>query len=379
MKTILVVTTSYFPFMGGGEVGVKRLLKGIKANFGDCELCILTPKFHPSHPAFELEDGVKILRYNSCLLRYPSRLFPDAFNLIIHMFYGLVFMGRYIKEINPDFVLINFLLPSAFPASYHLNRHNIPALLFLAGNDIHNANWLIKRANGYVFKHVKGIITASDFVRKTIQTAYAKNGLNVEVVPYGLDLAEYRCGPKPSRQEIKILCVQRLVKIKGTEYLIKALAQLASEGVSNFVVDIVGDGEEREDLERLAETLGVKTKVSFHGNIENDRVKAFYEDSDLFVLPTLTEPFGIVLLEAMATNNIIIASRCGGIPEIITHERTGILCEPGNVHELSSTLRSVLTNIQQFKPLAANAQRDVAKYDQALIAKRIVDRMLSMA
>lgn len=360
-------------------MGVKRLLKGIKDNSGDYELCILTPRFHPTHPAFELEDGVKIFRYNSCLLKYPSRLFPEAFNLIMHMFYGLVFMGRYIKKINPDFVLINFLLPSAFPATYHLSRHNIPALLFLAGNDIHNANWLIKRTNRYVFKHVKGVITASEFVRTTIQTAYARNGLNVEVIPYGLDIAEYWCGPKPSRRQIKILCVQRLVKIKGTEYLIKALAQVASEGVSNFVVDIVGDGEERYDLERLAATLGVKTRVNFHGNIENDQIKAFYEDSDLFVLPTLTEPFGIVLLEAMATNNIIIASRCGGIPEIITHERNGILCEPGNVHELSSTLRLVLANIQQFKPLAANAQRDVAKYDQPLIAKRIVDRMLSMA
>jgi len=329
MKSLVVITTSYFPFNGGGEVGVKRFIQGIKASYKDYRISVLTPRYHSSHPEFETRDGVEVFRYNSCFIRYPSRLLPNSVNILVHMIYGFISIGRYIKRINPDFAMINFLLPSAFPAIYHLRRLHISNLLFLAGNDIHNKNFIIKRTNDYVFKRTGGIIMASEFVRKSIKDQYETKGLNLNVIPYGIDIDEYSCVTKKVAAQVKILCVQRLVRIKGTEYLVLALGRLISEGISNFVVDIVGDGEDRSRLEDLAASLNLQGRVTFHGNVENDKIKRFYQNSDFFIFPTLTEPFGIVLLEAMATSNIIIASRCGAIPEILRDQHTGILVEPG--------------------------------------------------
>ncbi len=379
MKKILVITTSYFPFTGGGEVGVKRLVQAIKTHHGDYQLSILTPRYHPSHPAFEIDNGVEVFRYNSCLIKYPSKLFPNVINLLVHMMYGLMFIGRHIKRINPDFAIINFLLPSAFPATYHLRKRRIPNLVFLAGNDIHNKNWIIRRTNEYVFKNTRRIIIASEFVRRTIQDEYGMRGLNLEMIPYGIDSEDYSYVNKTAGAQINILCVQRLVKIKGTEYLILALSKLVSEGISNFTVDIVGDGEEKSRLEELVASLNLQGRITFHGNVENNKIKSFYQHSNVFVFPTLTEPFGIVLLEAMATNNIIIASRCGAIPEIIQDEQNGILFQPGDVTDLSNKLRSVLNNIDDFTQLGENARHDVSRYELSTISKRILDLLSTVA
>lgn len=372
MKRILVITTSYFPFNGGQEIGLKRIIDTVSQKNSDYQFTILTPQYHKEHQQIEEIEGVRVHRYNSCLIRYPSKIVPGILNVMVHMLYGFMFMERYIKEINPDFVIVYFLLPSAFPAVFHLRKHQLPHLLFLGGSDVGNRNKFIKWSNKYIFRKISRIVTTSKSIQKNVMRDYNLSEDLFVNIPYGINLEDYRVAPKMWGHCVRILCVQRLVESKGTRYLIEAVDRIVKRGINNFQVDIVGDGYERERLKELVSNLDLNEVVHFYGEVKNEELPSFYERSQIFVFPTLNEGFGIVLLEAMATGNIILASNCSSIPEIITNNRNGVLFESANSIDLAEKLEEVLSGLKDYSQMALNAAQDVGQYDLSIVSDKLV-------
>jgi len=131
----------------------------------------------------------------------------------------------------------------------------------------------------------------------------------------------------------------RLVEQKGVPYTLEALRRIRSDFPRAHLV-IAGDGEKAGELRRLASMLGIADRVSWLGwrGDAADLMAAF----DVFLLPSLHEGFGLVLLEAMSRRLPIVASRVGAIPEIVIDGETGILVEPRNVDELAKAISRLL-------------------------------------
>ena len=148
-----------------------------------------------------------------------------------------------------------------------------------------------------------------------------------------------------------LLTVAHLIKAKGIEVLIKALAVLPE----NVVLWIVGEGDESESLRQLASELNVTGRVRFHG-LQNN-VAPFMQAADCFVCPSLwAEAAGLVNLEASATGLPVIASRIGGIPEYVEEGRTGLLFLPGDHLELSRCVRSLQENSDMHQKMSNRAR-----------------------
>src|SRR5262249_37925675 len=107
---------------------------------------------------------------------------------------------------------------------------------------------------------------------------------------------------------------------------------------------LVGDGPLRGELERLALSLGITDRIRFLGLRGRDQVARLIHGCEVFVLPSRSEPFGIVLIEALGCKKPVIATTVGGIPEIIENGKSGILVEPDNPEALAAALTSVLQN-----------------------------------
>src|SRR4051812_39632748 len=106
---------------------------------------------------------------------------------------------------------------------------------------------------------------------------------------------------------------------------------------------IVGDGPELEALQTLARDLGISARVSFEGL--RDDVDAVMQETDIFVHPAVwDEAFGLTIAEAMACENSVIATRAGGIPEIIEHEKSGLLVTPGSAQEIAVALNRLASS-----------------------------------
>lgn len=146
-----------------------------------------------------------------------------------------------------------------------------------------------------------------------------------------------------NNSKMVIACYGRLVRKKGVDILLRATKALIDSG-RPAVLHIGGEGPEHESLINFSRTLGLDQHVRFCGWI-ND-IGAFTRDADVFVLPSLDEPFGIAVLEMMALGKPIIATRTRGPLEILNDE-TARLVEPGNVQQLEAALRWAADNREE--------------------------------
>jgi glycosyltransferase involved in cell wall biosynthesis len=132
----------------------------------------------------------------------------------------------------------------------------------------------------------------------------------------------------------------RFVPKKGFHILIEAIKRLHEEGIAARLV-LGGDGPEKERLQKLAADLGISEHVRFHGWV--DDIADFLSQSDIFVLPSLDEPFGIVILEAMALGKVIVSTLTKGPREVLDNT-CAYCCEPGDAISMSARLKEVLEN-----------------------------------
>ena len=150
----------------------------------------------------------------------------------------------------------------------------------------------------------------------------------------------------------------RLIPSKGIDILLKAVPDILDENPGIRLM-IVGSGPEEIKLKRLAAELGIESKVIFTGSVAD--IHNYYSAFDIFVLPTLSEGLGITILEAMSFGLPVLASAAGGITEVITHERNGILIEPGDINELRTALQFLLDNPAKAKQYGCRAKEDIKK------------------
>ncbi|MDX9702714.1 MAG: glycosyltransferase [Candidatus Auribacterota bacterium] len=161
----------------------------------------------------------------------------------------------------------------------------------------------------------------------------------IEVVHNGIILPEI---PKSAPSDtFTIVNIASLTKKKGQEYLITAFSRLRQHGISAKLV-IVGAGKRHSYLEECAFSAGVKDSVLFAGFQKN--VVPYLIEADVFVLPSLWEGIPVALMEAMSYAKPCVATRVGGVPELITHGKDGLLVNPENSVELFDALLHLFKN-----------------------------------
>jgi glycosyltransferase involved in cell wall biosynthesis len=134
--------------------------------------------------------------------------------------------------------------------------------------------------------------------------------------------------------------------VKGYDHLLRALAPLRTER-DDWRLSIAGEGPEREALEGLAAALGLADRVSFLGHRSKDEIATMMQESDLFVLSSLTETFSAAAAEALASGLPVLATRCGGPEEYLTPE-VGQLVAAGDPEALRAGLANILSRLDDF-------------------------------
>ncbi len=204
--------------------------------------------------------------------------------------------------------------------------------------------------------------------------ALGVDGDKIEVIPNGVDIWEFARLPRvpDGNEPIVGLFVGRIdPDQKGLHTLVRAVALLSTS--IGLQIRLVGeDWGGTEPLRSLAHRLGVSDRVAFVGKLSRAELLQEYAQAQFFVLPSIFEPFGIVLLEAMAAGLPVIASRVGGIPEIVEDGRTGLLVEPGNPGALAEALRHLCRDEVLRRSMGHSAREQVAHYDWDLIVPRIL-------
>jgi len=198
----------------------------------------------------------------------------------------------------------------------------------------------------------------------------------VELIPNGIDtFAINQSRLQHQRIQGRILFVGRLEPQKGVDTLIEALSKLKDQ---KWELNVVGDGSQRKNLEKLAAELeladpkGVPSgdRVKFLGYIAPPNVYKEYAEAEIFCGPSRSEALGNVFLEAQAAGCATIGTHVGGIPDVLFHGTAGWLVEPDNVEELSGAISSYLNDDDLRKRHATKAQEHAKGFDWSNIAQK---------
>ncbi len=181
----------------------------------------------------------------------------------------------------------------------------------------------------------------------------------VTVIPNGVDVPEIQ--PLPADREdsqFRILFVGRLTRQKRPQSLIRAVAALPEGLRDRTVLDLLGDGELRAELQNQIDSLGLADRIRLHG--QQSDVPDWMVQSDVLVLPSEWEGLPNVILEAMARGLPVIATAVDGVSEIIEHEQTGWMVPPGNVSALAESLAMVSAD-EDLRNVVANRAFDAVR------------------
>lgn len=223
-------------------------------------------------------------------------------------------------------------------------------------------------------------VTCTEYNRRHLM-GLGLNGLTpIHRIYHGIDLTlfndqDLRPMPPPP---YRILSIARLTAKKGLPTVLRALARLKQDGLA-FDYTLIGDGDDRQTILGLIETLGLSDRARWLGTLPHDVVREHYRQSDLFVLGCEVAANGDrdgipnVLVESLAMGVPVVATRISAIPEIITHGETGLLVAPGDPDQMAAAMRQGLQDHDlRRKVIAAGRRRVQASFDNVALVDELV-------
>ncbi|HEX2080189.1 MAG TPA: N-acetyl-alpha-D-glucosaminyl L-malate synthase BshA [Longimicrobium sp.] len=209
-----------------------------------------------------------------------------------------------------------------------------------------------------------GITAVSAFLKRETVERFDVSGDGIEVIPNFVDPKLYSRGSYPCRKEtflrpdeMLVMHVSNFRPVKRIADVVRIFARIHERVPSKLV--FVGDGPERPVATAEAEALGITSRVIFLG--KQDTVAELLTCADLLLLPSQNESFGLVALEAMASGVPVVATRAGGLPEVIEDGVTGHLGEVGDVEAMADAAVSILTDDQKWVRMSVAAQKVAAE------------------
>lgn len=209
------------------------------------------------------------------------------------------------------------------------------------------------------FRKAKFLFPVSKFTLNEMKEFYGYDEPEkTEVMYNAVDTSLFNI-PKKATEEPTILFVGRLYAIKGIDVFIDALHILSKKGLK-FKVLIVGRGETERVSNRLSKIMP-SSKYKILGRVSYTNMPNIYSEASILVVSSISENCPTTILEAMSTKTLVVASKTGGIPEIITHNYNGFLFETGNTEELASILSKYLTNEIDSNKIVENAYNTIVE------------------
>lgn len=270
---------------------------------------------------------------------------------------------RLFKSADPQIIHLHLCHSGSLRAAFLAARMS-HAKIIATEHDPFKLNIFKKQVKRFTLRSTDHTIAVSENNRNFLTEAYGIRGSKITRIYNGVDLETYHPGTVSKNavlgldtNNFVITTAAELHPRKGINYLIKAMPKLV-EKISNVKLVIVGTGKARGDYEKLVKDMGLENKIKFLGFKEN--IPDILRASNVFVLPSVREAFGLAIVEAMATKIPVVASNIGGLQEILTKE-TGFMLKAKDSEAIANAILEIHDNPEFAKALTEKAFERVKK------------------
>jgi len=356
MKIAIVINQFLPKWAGGTEVATLNMAKCLAALGHDVHIITSRDEGMPPESA---DGGIHLHRvYRPSLKSIGAGVFYLA---VLHA----------LSSVNPQIVHVqDFLLgPCGFFAKRILKR---PYVVWGRGYEFRD----LKRRTAAVLKDADAVIALTDDMRNELQRICPRE---IHVISNGVDTerfervsredARHQLGIEPAQKIV--LYVGRFYPVKGVKYLIAAMQRIRNEE-ANAKLILVGYGSDEGDLRKSVEELGLSDCVRFVGAVQNDMIPVYMVASDVFVLPSLSEGFPMVSLEAMAAALPIVATDVGGVSSIVEEGINGSLVKPRDAAQIADKVSSILCDPELSHFISTNNKKKAQRYTWDSVVHNLV-------
>jgi glycosyltransferase involved in cell wall biosynthesis len=366
---VALIPSAYAPSLGGVEELTRRLADRFAQSGAAVE--VWTFRYPDTLPDRDVIDGTTVRRFD-----FPMPAANPAALLGLAPAGARAFaaLSQAVKEFRPDILHVQCFSAQGIYATAVSARHRIPLVVTLQGetvmddNDIYDESAALRLGLRTALRRARAVTGCSQFV---IDDAVSRFGLPAgkgRVVYNGVEVAGDDV-PTPVDLPFSrfVVALGRVVPKKGFDLLLEAFARI-SPGHPDVGLVIGGEGRSRDALLDQARTLGLEGKVAFPGRLDRGSVAWVMSHADVFCLPSRVEPFGIVVIEALRAGRPVVVSSRGGAPEIVRHEREGLVADPFDPAAYGAAIDRLLADRELAARLAAAGRERVNDFSWAKIA-----------
>jgi glycosyltransferase involved in cell wall biosynthesis len=359
--SLLLLNYEFPPLGGGAGRGTYNLAQQLARK--GYEVDVLTSKA-PGQAARERIEGFTVHRVASWRKGVHDCGFRGAITFLLFAVPAFLRLTR-----SKNYIVLHYYfgLPTGMLQWLPGRHRKIPYIVSLRGSDVPGYDRfntsleffhrLLLPVTRSIWHKASKVVALSEPLKQTALEAVPD--ADIAVIANGIESEKFynantRSGDSST---VRLICVSRLIERKGIQHLLRALKVMQHP----VHLSIVGEGNYQQQLIELATEYEVADKVTFHGYCPRERLVDLYSASDIFVLPTMAESFGLVFIEAMACGVPIIGTRVGGVPDIVL-EDNGILVEPGDYLAVRRAIDELAGDPQRRAAMGEACRRRVIEH-----------------
>jgi glycosyltransferase involved in cell wall biosynthesis len=343
---VLIAADTFTPDVNGAARFAERLASGLAGRGHDVH--VMAPASSRKHGTWtEVYDGHTITAHRLYSLRwYPHDWLRFALPWTLRRD-----SRRILDSIKPDVVHIQSHINVGRALAYEAEKRGIRTIAtnhFMPENLAEFSllpKWALDRVikaawkdARHTYARVEAVTTPTQRAAEFLEKFTGLTG--VHAISCGIDADNYSPNFEPSTEN-RILFVGRVTGEKQIDVLLQAVALLSPSLKAR--VDIVGGGDQKRNLEHLADTLGIRDRVTFTGYVTDAELRAAYSRATVFAMPSIAELQSIATMEAMASALPVVAANAMALPHLVHDGQNGFLFEPGSAQDLADKLTRVLT------------------------------------
>lgn len=279
---------------------------------------------------------------------------------------------KQLKAIRPDIVFAMEYNPTILRAVHWCRRKKIPFISWTDGtlNSEKNIGKVQRLSRSYIVKRAAAFV-ASSTASKKAQIAYGADEKKCFISYLTVDIQKY-LREKTDYSGKQLLYVGSLIQRKGLDLLLPALAKTGED----IRLVIVGEGQEKELLEKQAAELGISRRIEFKGYLEGEPLRELYGSSDVFILPTREDCFGLVILEAMCASLPVISSKyADGAFDLIEEGENGCIVDPEDTDAFADAISEMFADEDRLAAMGQRSYEKAHAFAFSEVAKGAIDAL----
>lgn len=366
---VLILNYEYPPLGGGAANALYYLLKEF-GSAGGVEVDLVTSSANGREEISLVADGIRV---HKLAIKKASRHYWTQREILGYWLKATPYINKLMSANHYDICHAFFALPCGAMA-FRL-RKKMPYMVSLRGSDVPGFNKRLDWMAGLMRPVFKRVLRSAASVQANSeglrQLAFETTAdADIEIIHNGVDCRQFiPDGNRAKVFEHRIICVSRLIGRKGIDDLITALPKIKAE-LGPVKLTIVGDGNMKESLLTLAESMGVADDIRWLGYVDHDDLPAIYAQADLFVLPSYFEGMSNALLEAMASGLPVVVTNTGGTDELV--DGNGLVFEAGDQAGLARAVTEILSEEKKRQAFSLRSRENAVKFSWENVARTYV-------